>query len=187
MPERTSKPVLVAAIAGAFGVKGEVRLKSFTADPATCLDYAPFVDASGREILHITAARPIKGGFAVRAQEVASREEAEALKSTRLYALREKFAEPDEDDFYQTDLLGLRVCDGAGAPLGHIKAVLNFGAGDLLEIAGTPGTRESWSLPFTRHHVPQVDVAGGKVVVQDIEDYLPGQGRDDPDGEAATP
>ncbi len=179
MPERTSKPVLVAAIAGAFGVRGELRLKSFTQEPAACLAYAPFVDAQGREILHLTASRPIKGGFAVRAEEVQTRDEAEALKSTRLYALREKFAEPEEDAFYQADLLGLRAFGDTGAPLGQIKAVLNFGAGDLLEIAGTPGVEESWTVPFTRHHVPVVDVAGGKVVLQALEDYLPDQNQED--------
>ncbi|MDQ7076658.1 MAG: ribosome maturation factor RimM [Robiginitomaculum sp.] len=172
MPKPDQKPILVAAIAGAFGVRGEVRLKSFTENPAACLDYAPFVDKDGKPILHIKAARKIKGGLAVFADEVSTREEAEAKKSTKLYALREKFAELNEDDFYQSDLLGLRVEDQNGAPLGRIKAVVNYGASDLLEIIDTPGVDGSWNLPFTRAHVPLVDIAGGKVVLQGAETFF---------------
>ena len=166
MPMPDQKPILVAAIAGAFGVKGEVRLKSFTQNPAACLAYAPFVDKDGKPVLHIKASRKIKDGFAVFADEISTREDAEACKSTKLYALREKFTEPAEDDFYQSDLQGLRVEDGHGKALGRIKAVVNFGASDLLEIVDTPGVDGSWNLPFTRDHVPVVDIAGGKVVLQ---------------------
>ena len=172
MPERASKLVLVAAIAGAFGVRGEVRIKSFTQDPAACLDYAPFVDEQGQEILHVQSSRAIKGGLAVRAQEVQTREQALALKGTRLYAPRSAFAAlEEEDDYYQSDLLGLRVENETGEALGTIKAVQNYGAGDLLEIT-SPGTGQSWTLPFTRHHVPLVDVAGGKVVVSAYKAFL---------------
>lgn len=166
------KPVLVAAIAGAFGVKGEVRLKSFTQDPAACLQYAPFTDDAGKEILVITTARAVKDGFVISTPQITSREQAEALKSTKLYALRSRFAEPDEDDFYQADLLGLKAFGEDGQPIGVVKAVLNFGASDLLEIADTPGAPGVWTLPFTRHHVPKVDVAGGKVVLRDVESFI---------------
>jgi len=178
MPETIQKPILVAAIAGAFGVKGEVRLKSFTQDPAACLAYAPFVDQDGKPVLTTTASRKIKDGFAVYADEIKTREEAEAKKSTKLYALRDKFAEPKSDDFYQADLLGLRVENESGEGLGRIKAVVNYGASDLLEIFDTPDIKESWNVPFSRHHVPLVDIAGGKVVLRDIEVYIPDDEKD---------
>jgi 16S rRNA processing protein RimM len=178
MPKSDQKPILVAAIAGAFGVKGEVRLKSFTQDPAACLSYAPFVDKDGKPVLTITSSRKIKDGFAVYADEVKTREEAEAKKSTKLYTLREKFAEPQSDDFYQADLLGLSVENENGDGLGRIKAVVNYGASDLLEIFDTPDIQGSWNVPFTRHHVPLVDIAGGKVVLRDIEVYIPDDEKD---------
>ncbi len=172
MPKADQKPILVAAIAGAFGVKGEVRLKSFTQDPAACLAYAPFVDVSGKEILHITSSRKIKDGFAIFTDEIKTREQAEANKSTKLYALREAFAEPDEGDFYQSDLVGLRAEDENGAALGRIKAVVNYGASDLLEISGTPDVPGSWTIPFTRVYVPVVDIDGGKVVLADAKAFF---------------
>ncbi len=190
MAKPDQKPVLVAAIAGAFGVKGEVRLKSFTQDPAACLAYAPFVDKDGNPLLSIISSRKIKGGFAVFTKEIKTREQAEAQKSTRLYAFREKFAPTDEDDFYQSDLVGLKAEDEKGAPLGRIKAVLNFGAGDLLEIVQTPGVAQSWTIPFTKACVPHVDVAGGKVVLADAPVYYDNinAGPDDrPDVEGETP
>ncbi len=183
MSKPDQKPILVAAIAGAFGVKGEVRLKSFTQDPAACLAYAPFVDQDGKEILHITASRKIKDGFAVFTDEIKSREEAEAQKSTKLYAFRDSFADPDEDDFYQADLLGLRAEDEDGKPLGRVKAVLNFGASDILEITDTPGHTGCWSLPFTRAHVPLVDIAGGKVVLADAPSFFMDEKEDAADKE----
>jgi len=172
MPKPDQKPILVAAIAGAFGVKGEVRLKSFTEDPAACLAYAPFVDKDGKLILSIKASRKIKDGFAVFTDEISTREDAEAKNSTKLYALREKFADPAEDDFYQSDLLGLRAEDEQGAELGRIKAVVNYGASDLLEIVDTPGVDGSWNLPFARDHVPVVDIAGGKVVLRGAKTFF---------------
>ncbi len=172
MPKSDQKPVLVAAIAGAFGVKGEVRLKSFTDDPAACLAYAPFLDKDGKQILSIRSSRRIKNGFAVFANEITTREEAEAGKSTKLYAARERFVDLAEGDYYQTDLLGLMVKDADGKNLGQIKAVLNFGASDLLEVFNTPGVSKSWTIPFTKHHVPVVDIAGGKVVLHEAEAFI---------------
>ncbi len=185
MPDPSQKPVLVAAIAGAFGVKGEVRLKSFTDDPAACLKYAPFLDKDGKVILSLKGTRSIKGGFAAFTNEITTREQAEALKSTKLYAPRARFAAIDEDDFYQTDLLGLKVEDEGGNPLGQIKAVLNFGASDLLEIINTPGAPKSWTIPFTRDYVPVVDIEGGKVVLCDAAAFMsPDDKPDENEGEA---
>lgn len=179
MPDRMQKPILIAAIAGAFGVKGEVRLKSFTENPAACLDYAPFTDVAGKIILTLSTARAYKDGAIITAPQIPTREAAEALKSTKLYALRERFAEPDEDDFYHADLIGLKAIGEDGQDLGHVKAVLNFGASDLLEIAGTPGAPQGWTLPFTRYHVPKVDVPGKLLVLHDVAAFaFPDQGDD---------
>ena len=154
--------ILVGAVAGAFGVRGEVRLKSFCAEPAAIADYAPLVTEDGRSF-GVALTRPLKGGFAARLTGVATREEAEALKGTRLYAPRERLPALPEDEFYHADLIGLRVLDPGGAEVGRIRAVHDHGAGDILEIA-REGGRELL-LPFTRAAVPTVDLAGGRIVV----------------------
>jgi 16S rRNA processing protein RimM len=152
----------VGAIAGGFGVKGEVRLKSFCADPAAIASYAPLVTEDGRSF-GVRILRPIPGAFAARLTGVLTREEAEALKGTRLYAPRDRLPPLDEDEFYHADLIGLAAVDPGGAPLGTVRAVLDHGAGDILESAG-PGGRELL-VPFTRAAVPTVDLAGGRIVV----------------------
>lgn len=164
----SAKLVLVAAISGAFGVRGEVRLRPFTADPEALLDYSPLLHADGRVALTITGARAVPDGLAVTATEVASREDAIALRNTALYAPRAAFPEPEEDAFYHVDLVGLAVEDLAGASLGTVTAVLD-GAQDLLEITGASG---KWLLPFTRALVPVVDIAGGRLVADPPEGLL---------------
>lgn len=173
MSGNSPKTVLVGAIAGAFGVRGEARIKSFTQDPKSILALAPLRDAGGQVILEITASRPVKGGFAVMSPQVASREAAMAMKSTKLFCLRSQLPPPEEDEFYHVDLIGLRVEGNDGADLGRIKAVQDHGAGDLLEIAGTPGEKRSWLLPFTRANVPELDFDSGTAIVADWTDYLP--------------
>lgn len=161
--------VCVGAFAGAFGVRGEVRLKSFCAEPEAIGGYGPLLSEGGRRFV-ITAMRPIKGGFAVRVEGIETREAAEALKSVRLYVERARLPEPGEEEYYHADLIGLAVFDTAGREIGRVKAVHDFGAGDLLEIA-RPGGREAL-LPFTRAAVPVVDIAGGRVVVEPPEGSL---------------
>lgn len=152
----------VGALAGAFGVQGEVRLKSFCADPEAIAGYGPLRTEDGRSFtLRLT--RPIPGAFAARLSGVATREQAEALKGTRLYAPRDRLPPLADDEFYHADLIGLAVHDTGGARLGTIRAVLDHGAGDILEIA-RPGAPELL-LPFTRAAVPTVDLAGGRVVI----------------------
>ena len=124
----------VGAIAGGFGVQGEVRLKSFCADPAAIAGYAPLVTEDGRSF-GVRITRPIPGAFAARLTGVATREEAEALKGTRLYAPRDRLPPLGDDEYYHADLIGLAVVDTGGAPLGTVRAVLDHGAGDILEIA----------------------------------------------------
>lgn len=151
--------VCVGAIAGAFGVHGEARLKSFCSEPAEIARYSPLETGDGRAFrLRIT--RPLKGGFAVRLSGVATREQAEELRGTRLYAPRERLPALTEDEFYHADLIGLEVVDTGGAVLGRVRAVHDFGAGDVLEVAG----RTELMLPFTRAAVPTVDLAARRLV-----------------------
>lgn len=154
--------VCVGAIAGAFGVRGEARLKSFCADPGAIADYAPLVTEDGRSF-DVTLVRPLQGAFAVRLSGVATREAAEALKGTRLYAPRERLPALDDDEFYHTDLIGLAVFDAGGGLVGSVRAVHDHGAGEFIEIA-RPGKSEAL-IPFTREAVPTVDIAGRRIVV----------------------
>lgn len=155
--------ICVAAVAGAYGVRGEVRLKSFTAEPADVETYAPLSDDAGRTY-DVTLGAPVKGGFAARLSGVAGREAAEALRGTRLYAPRDRLPALPDDEFYHADLIGLAVRDTGGGDLGHVRAVLDHGAGDILEVAATGGGR-TLLLPFTREVVPTVDLAAGRIVV----------------------
>lgn len=154
--------VCVGAIAGAFGVRGEARLKSFCADPAAIADYAPLVTEDGRSF-GVKLVRPLQGAFAARLTGVGTREAAEALKGTRLYAPRDRLPALPEDEFYHADLIGLSVLDAGGAPVGVVKAIHDHGAGDMLEIA-RPGKPEAL-IPFTRAAVPTVDLAARRIIV----------------------
>ena len=154
--------ILVGRVAGAFGVKGEVRITAYTAEPQALLDYKTLQREDGSPGLTLLSGRPAKGGLVVRAKEVETREQAETLRGLRLYVPREAFPEPDEDEFYVADLVGLEVETAAGEPLGRVKSVQDFGAGDLLEIEPPDGA--SWWLPFTREAVPDVRLAEGKVI-----------------------
>lgn len=155
-----SNLILVGQVGGAFGVRGEVRITAFTAEPMALLDYSPLLKADGSAALTLTGARPDKKGVVARAKEVGSKEAADALRGLRLYVPRERLPEPDEDEFYLTDLIGLEVRDAAGAGLGRVKSVPNFGAGDILEIAPAGGG-QTWYLPFTREAVPELHIADG--------------------------
>lgn len=151
--------VCVGAIAGAFGVAGEARIKSFCAEPRAIGDYGPLAAEDGRSFtLRIT--REIKGGFAARLSGVATREEAEALRGTRLYAPRGRLPALPEDEFYHADLIGLEVVDTGGAALGRVRAIHDFGAGDVIEVAG----ERELMLPFTRAALPTIDLGAGRIV-----------------------
>ena len=159
--------ICVGAIAGAFGVKGEVKLKSFTQNPADCVAYGPLLDEGGQVILTPTAHRPVKDALAVRAKEVTTREQAEALKSIKIYVLRSALPEPEEDEFYFTDLVGLDVKTTDGKRMGTVIAVHEFGAGDMLEIK--PKDSASFFHPFTKVATPKVDIGAGRVVIKIVE------------------
>jgi len=163
MTDLKSKRICVGAIAGAFGVRGEAKIKCFTDDPGAVGDYGPLHTEDGKRTFTLKLTRQIKGGFAARLTGVDMREDAEALKGTRLYADRSAMPEPDEEEFYYADLLGLRIETADGSLLGKIKAVQDFGAGDVIEYL-PEGGGDSQYLAFTREVVPTVDVAGGKVI-----------------------
>lgn len=154
--------ILVARVAGPFGVKGEVRLTAFTADPMALVDYRDLLREDGSPGLTLTGGRPAKGGLVVRAREVATREQAEALRGLTLHIPRDRLPPPPEDEFYLVDLIGLAVETAEGEALGRVKSVHDFGAGDLLEIQPPEGA--SWWLPFTREAVPEVSIAQRKIV-----------------------
>lgn len=158
MASSTTNLILVARVAGAFGVKGEVRLTAYTADPMSLLGYRDLQRETGAPGLTLTSARPAKGGVVARAREIETREQAEALRGLQLYVPREALPPPEDDDeFYLIDLVGLAVVTAEGEPLGAVRSVQDFGAGDLLEIQPPQGP--SWYLPFTREAVPEVRLA----------------------------
>ena len=154
--------LLVARVAGAFGVKGEIRITTFTADPLALRQYKRLLREDGAPGLELAAARAVKGAVIARAKGVDTRDQAEALRGLTLHVRREDLPAPDEDEFYLADLIGLSVETAAGEVLGKVKAVNDFGAGDLLEIQPPRGA--SWWLPFTREAVPEVRIAEGKVI-----------------------
>lgn len=161
--------VCVGAIAGAFGVRGDVRLKSFCAEPAAIAAYAPLFTEDGARRFTVVLGNPVPNGLAARLSGVTTREEAEALKGVRLYADRDKLPALEDDEYYHADLIGLVVLDTGGTAIGRVTAVLNHGAGDLLEIQ-RPG-KASALLPFTRAMVPTVDMTGGRIMA-DIPEGL---------------
>ena len=155
--------ILVGRVAGAFGVKGEVRITAYTAVPAALFRYRELKRADGAPALTLTSGRPHKGALIARAKEIETREAAEALRGLELYVPRGALPAPEPDEFYLADLIGLAVVAPDGAPIGRVKDVQNFGAGDLLEIA--PEAGPTWFLPFTEDTAPEVDLAAGRIVV----------------------
>lgn len=162
--------VCLGAIAGAFGVRGEVRLKSFCAEPAAISSYGPLATEDGSRSFTVTITRQLQGAFAARLSGIADREGAEALRGTRLYADRDRLPPPEEEEYYHADLIGLTVLDTGGATLGTVKAVHDHGAGDLLEIERKG--KSSILLPFTRATVPTVDLAGGRLIAEPPENLF---------------
>ncbi len=160
--------IVMGVITAAHGIRGEVKLKSFTEVPEDIASYGPLYLNDGPQRLEILSLKPAKGQFVARLKGITDRNAAEALKGCKLKMPRSRLPEPDEDEFYYEDLVGLAVEDEQGRPLGRIKAVQNFGAGDLLEIQPEKG--RSYYVPFTRRDVPHVDIAGGCVCIRWPED-----------------
>jgi 16S rRNA processing protein RimM len=178
--------ILVGAIAGAHGVRGQVKIKSFTDDPAAVAAYGPVTDESGRRSFRLTlagATQAPKGGVVIaRIDGVSDRDEAEALKGLRLYVARAALPPPDEGEYYRADLIGLRAERRDGAAYGRVVDVQNYGAGDLLEIERADGEREF--LPFTTATAPLVDIAGGRLVVEPPAVVEPEKQEAEADGDA---
>lgn len=163
--------VCVGAVAGAYGVRGEVRLKSFCAEPAAIASYGPLWSEDGTRRFEISLGAPVAQGFAARLTGVGTRAQAEGLRGVRLFVSRDCLPRLSDDEFYHADLIGLQVFDTGGAPLGRVKAVLNHGASDLLELV-TPGQKGAVLLPFTQAIVPTVDLAAGRIVADPPEGLL---------------
>ena len=158
------KRVLLAAVAAAHGISGEVKVKTFTAAPENLSAYGAVSTGDGRE-LTIVSLRASKNGEAiVRFEGVADRNAAERLKGQQLFVSRTSLPEPEKGEFYQADLIGLKVEDAGGAHLGTVSRIHNFGAGDMIEIALLNGASEL--VPFTDAFVPVVDIAGGRMVAE---------------------
>jgi 16S rRNA processing protein RimM len=161
--------ICVGAVAGAFGVRGEVRLKSFCAEPAAIADYAPLYNEDGSRSFAVTLTRGLNDGLVARLSGVTTKEEADALRGLSLFADRDKLPNLPDDEFYHTDLVGLDVLDTSGAAMGTLRAVYNHGAGDILEIF-VPGRKTTLMLPFTKASVPTVDLTARRIIIDPPEE-----------------
>ncbi len=156
--------VCLGQIGAAHGVRGEVRLRSFTAEPEAIASYGPLQTEDGR-VFEIESLRPAKDHFVATLSGVADRDAAERLANTKLYVPRDRLPEPDEpDEYYHADLIGLAVVDRSGTSLGTVIAVHNFGAGDLIEVREAEG-KPTQLLPFDAVTVPTVDLAARRLVI----------------------
>lgn len=166
MPTR----VRVGEIVGVHGVRGLVRLRSFTEDPAAVAAYGAVEDEAGRRKFAIRLQSAAKGVWIAKVEGVDTREAAEALKGVGLFIDRARLPEPEEGEFYHADLIGLRAERADGGELGTVLAVHDFGAGTMLELRPPEG--QTVMVPFTLAAVPVVDVAGGRLVVEPPEEVV---------------
>jgi 16S rRNA processing protein RimM len=158
--------VLLGVFGAAHGVRGEVRVKSYAADPKAIGAYGPLTDATGARVFAFEALRPVKDDMLIaRVKGVATREAAEALVGVEIFARRQQLPPPGEDEFYCDDLVGLAAVGRDGAPLGRVAAVENYGAGDILEIA-PEGGGETMLLPFSRAVAVEIDFERGRIVIE---------------------
>ena len=157
-------PICVARIGAAHGVRGAVKLWTFTEDPLAVKRYGPLVTKDGARQFEVTSAREAKGYLVATLKGIATREDAERLNGVELYIARDKLSATDKDEYYHADLIGLAAVTPTDEPLGRVVAIHNFGAGDIIEIAPPQGA--TMLLPFTNAVVPTVDLAGGRVVIE---------------------
>ncbi|WP_142849623.1 ribosome maturation factor RimM [Telmatospirillum sp. J64-1] len=156
--------VCVGVIVGAQGVRGAVRVKSFTADPLDVAAYGPVSDEQGKRSFRLKVVGEAKGVVICTIAGVTDRDAAEALKGVTLHVDRASLPEPEEDEFYHADLIGLAAELSDGSPFGRVRGIYDFGAGDVIEIGRNDGT--VIMLPFTKAVVPMVDVKAGRLVVE---------------------
>src|SRR5712692_4148240 len=166
--------ICIARIGAAHGVRGAVKLWTFTEDPFAVQQYGPLLTKDGARSFEVATAREANGHLVATLKGIATREEAERLNGLELYVAREKLPATDENEYYHADLIGLAAVSTADEALGRVIAIHNFGAGDIIEIA--PPNGATMLLPFTNAVVPTVDVAGGRVVIE-LPDEIAG---DDP-------
>ena len=157
-------PICVARIGAAHGVRGAVKLWTFTEDPLAVQRYGPLSTKDGARQFEVTHAREAKDHLVATLKGIVTREDAERLNGLELYVAREKLPATDDDEYYHADLIGLAAVTTADQPLGRVIAIHNFGAGDIIEIAPLQGS--TLLLPFTNAVVPSVDLAAGRVVIE---------------------
>ncbi len=183
MSNPTAKRIVLAHVAAAHGIKGDVVLRAHTGDPEDLASYGPLTDASGKRRFEISQLRVTTKGVVVRFKGVADRNAAEALRGLELYVERSALPPAEDGEYYHVDLIGLAAVSPTGDALGHVIAVQNFGAGEMLEIK-RPTAGETEYVPFTDTYVPVVDVAGGRVTViipEMVGDPEPAAGEDPDD------
>lgn len=165
-----NRRVILGRITGAQGIKGEVKLQSFTGHPEDIARYGPLDASNGRQ-LTITSLKPYKSMFLARLDGVEDRNAAEALKGVELSVSRDRLPEPDEDEVYHADLIGLAAFDTDGKPMGEVVAVLDFGAGELLELK-LPDHKSTMLVPFNVDTVPEIDLDAGRLTIDPPEGLL---------------
>src|SRR3954470_6262627 len=156
--------ICVARIGAPHGIRGAVKLWTFTEDPFAVTQYGALTTKDGKRNFEVASAREAKGHLVATLKGVASREDAERLNGIELFVARDKLPATAADEYYHADLIGLAAVDAAGAPIGRVIAIHNFGAGDIIEIAPPQGS--TLLLPFTNAVVPTVDLAKGRVVIE---------------------
>ena len=169
--------VLLGVVTGVRGLKGDLRIKSFTADPEDLAAYGPLWDEAGEVSYRLRVTGEVKGHLIARIKGVSNRTAAETLKGLKLHISRSALPNPEEDEFYHSDLIGLQAVTTSGEVLGTVSAVEDFGAGDVLEVAGGP--YKGLVVPFTKEVVPEVDLEIGTVTVDPPDGLL-----EPPEGEA---
>lgn len=169
----TTAQICVARIGAPHGVRGQVRLWTFTEDPYAVLDYGPLSSKDGKRTIEIDNVREAKGHLVATLKGVTDRDAAARLNGVELYISRDALPDTEDGEYYHADLIGLAAVNAAGEAIGRVVAMHDFGAGDIIEIA--PPSGPTLLLPFTDAVVPTVDIAGGKVVI-DMPGEIEGDG-----------
>ncbi len=170
----TKGRVLLGVVAAPHGVRGLVRIRSFTEDPMAIAAYGALSDETGRKQYRVEALSAVKGAVLARIEGVADRTAAEAVRGLRLYVERSALPAAGEREWYEADLIGLAAVGRDGRDWGKVVAFHDFGAGRTMEVSGGGASRSSVMLPFTDAVVPEVDVEGGKVLVDPPAGVLAG-------------
>ncbi len=168
MPEHSR--IVLGVITGVHGIQGEVKLKSFTADPEAIASYGP-LDASNGTVLEIKSLKAHKDLFRARIDGVTDRNTAEALKGLELSIARDRLPEPEDDEVYHTDLIGLSVLDMSGAQIGTVVDIVDFGAGELIELK-LHDVASTVLMPFNRQTVPDIDLDAGTLSIDPPDGLL---------------